>query len=144
METIEILKKVFEQEIAAEKRYAAQISSIRKAYVIRKVLNDIRKEEINHADLVIKKIKVLDETFDRSFTPSIIDNNFLGKDNIKEIRKFLEIDAESEKIAYTNYMNFSEQAQNLELKKMLIKFIEDEKQHEQKVLNLIDNLKRLE
>lgn len=144
MNTLEILDSVLKQEIAAEKRYAAQISLIRKAYVIRKVLDDIRKEEINHANLVIKKIKILDKTFDSDFRPSILNNNFLGKDNVKEIRKFLEIDAESEKIAYTNYMNLSEQTQDLEIKKMLIRFIEDEKQHEERILNLIDNLKKLE
>lgn len=143
MENIEILKKVLEQEINAEKRYAVQINKIRKAYVIRKVLDDIRQEEISHAKKVIEKIKQLDQAFDFLFLESGIISPFEGKDSINEIEKFLKIDIEKEKEAYSNYLALSQETDDLEIRKMLVVFIEDEKQHEQKVLNLIDNLEML-
>lgn len=144
METIEILKKVLEQEIEAEKRYAAQINSILKAFVIRKVLDDIRKEEIKHADRAIDLIKKLDQDFKSNFIESEIKTGYKGTDSISKIKKLLEIDIEKEREAYKNYLNLSNKVSEQEIKIMLIHFIEDEKQHEQKILNLINNLKSLE
>lgn len=144
METIEILKKVLEQEMVAEKRYAAQINSILKAFVIRKVLNEIRKEEINHANKAIELIRKIDPEFKSDFTESEIKTGYKGTDNISQIKKFLETDIEKEREAYKNYLKYSNQVEESKIKVMLIKFIEDEKQHETKILNLIDNLRRLE
>ncbi len=144
METIEILKKVLEQEIAAEKRYASQINNIRKAFVIRKIISDIRAEEIQHAKKAIEKIKQINPDFNFILSESEIETRFEGRDNLKQIKEFLELDIKRERQAYKSYLNFSNQVSEQEIKVMLIHFIEDEKQHEQKILNLIDNLKRLE
>ena len=144
METIEILKKVLEQEIAAEKRYASQINNIRKAFVIRKIISDIRAEEIQHAKKAIEKIKQINPDFNFILSESEIETRFEGKDSLKQIKEFLELDIKRERQAYKSYLNFSNQVSEQEIKVMLIHFIEDEKQHEQKIQNLIDNLKRLE
>ncbi len=144
MNTLEILDSVLEQEIAAEKRYALQINSIRKAFVIRKIINDIRKEEIQHARKIIEKIKQINPDFNFTLSESEIETRYEGKDSLKQIKEFLELDIKRERQAYKSYLNFSSQVSEQEIKVMLIHFIEDEKQHEQKILNLIDNLERLE
>ena len=137
----EILKHVLKQEFEAEKRYTEQINKI-KNLVIRKLLMNLRKAEIEHKEECIERLEEIDSSFNASkFNDNTKIKNTVKEDNIKEIIQMLELDIEKEKEAAKLYLGYSKEVNNLDISTLLTKFKEDEIEHAQKLKNLIQQLK---
>ncbi|MBU2634427.1 MAG: ferritin-like domain-containing protein [Nanoarchaeota archaeon] len=137
----EILKQVLKQEFEAEKRYTQQINRINNP-TIRKILLELRGEEIEHKDECIERLKELGNNFDASeFKDDLEIKTPLEEDDIDEIVKMLELDTEKEREAARLYTGYSNEVNNLEISTLLVKFKEDEIHHAEKIQNLIEQLK---
>jgi len=137
----EILKHVLKQEFEAEKRYTQQINKINNP-AIRKLLLELRDEEIEHKEECIERIKEINNNFDSSeFKDDLEIKTPLEEDNIDEIVKMLELDVEKEEEAFKLYMGYAEEVNNLEISTLLLKFKEDEDHHTEKIKELLQQLK---
>ena len=142
MKDIEILKKVAAQELAAETRYAEQVSKLCDGKV-KEVIAELKDEEQRHKRECAVIIKFHESGFDASSYDEAVDMelNSLQCVNMPDMIAFLELDVEKELEAKKQYEGFAKDLKDERLSNMLTNFRDDEAQHAEKLHALLNDLK---
>ena len=141
MKDIEILKQIAEQELAAEKRYAEQVSKLCDG-AVKEVLAELKDEERRHKRECIVLVKSIEPKFDATEYEDVdMDMNTLLCASMPDMIAFLELDVEKELEAKKNYEGFAKDMKDERLSNMLTNFMEDEAQHAEKLHTLLNDLK---
>ena len=139
MKDIEILQKVVIQEVNAIKRYSAQIAETMDQE-IKDAFKKLLSEERAHAGEAAAKIKDIDPSVTINIQQKVdeVTDDVVDKiDSYESLKGVIEISLEKERIAAANYEAWALEAQDPEIKSMLIAFKEDELQHKNRVVNLL-------
>ncbi|MBT3941004.1 ferritin-like domain-containing protein [Candidatus Woesearchaeota archaeon] len=141
MKDIEILKKVAAQELAAETRYAEQVSKLCDGKV-KEVIAELKDEEQRHKRECAVIIKFHESGFDASSYDEAVDMelNSLQCVNMPDMIAFLELDVEKELEAKKLYEGYARDAKDEKIANMLINFAEDEASHVEKIHALLSEL----
>jgi rubrerythrin len=141
MKDIEILKTIVKQEIAAEQRYAEQVSKLCDGSV-KEVLAELKDEERRHKRECIVLIKSIEPKFDASEYEDVdMELNTLLCASMPDMIAFLELDVEKELEAKKQYEGFAKDLKDERLSNMLTNFRDDEAQHAEKLHALLNDLK---
>ena len=142
MKDITILKKVVAQELAAEKRYAEQVSMMCDGEV-KEILAELKDEENRHKRECKVILKASDSKFNSDEFDKLIDMelNTLLCSSLPEMISFIELDIEREMEAAKLYEGYAEELHDEKLSNMLTNFMEDEKDHVEKLHAVLNKLK---
>lgn len=137
---INILKKVYFQEILAEKRYSKHIANISSSEV-RGLLINLFEEEKEHKEAILSELKKINSSFkpanDTLWEIQINEELMSGVgDEIGVIKAILQINIEKEKEAIKQYIGYSKEAENEEVKALLRSFSIEEQAHLEKLQNM--------
>jgi rubrerythrin len=137
---ISILRKVYFQEILAEKRYSKHIANI-SSNEVRGLLVDLFEEEKEHKEALLSEIKKINSSFkpvnDTLWEMQINEELMSGVgDEIGVIKAILQINIEKEKEAIKQYIGFSKEAENEEIKALLKGFSIEEQAHLEKLQSM--------
>jgi rubrerythrin len=138
MQDVDILKKVAEQELAAEKRYAAQVSKLCDGE-IKEILVELKEEELRHKRECVVIIKSHEPSFDSEQYDSDIDMelNTVICASLPDIIAFLELDLEKEMEAKKLYEGYAQEVKDEKIANMLKNFVEDEAEHFAKIHKVV-------
>ena len=139
MKDVDILKQVAGQELAAEKRYAEQVSRLCDSE-IKEALAEIKEEELRHKNECVVLIRAAEPSFDsKKYDESIdMELNTLLCASLPEILAFLELDLEKEMEARKLYDGYARDAKDEKLSNMLTNFLEDEAIHVAKIHGILE------
>ena len=142
MKDSSILKKVAAQELAAEKRYAEQISRLCDNEV-KEILAEIKDEECRHKQECVVIIKSQDSKFNSEEYDKDIDMelNTLLCATMPDTISFIELDIEKELEAKKLYEGYAKELKDEKLANMLTNFMEDEVQHVEKLHEALNKLR---
>jgi rubrerythrin len=142
MKDITILKKVAAQELAAEKRYAEQVSRMCDGEV-KEVLAEIKDEENRHKRECVVILKSEDSKFNADEFDKLIDMelNTLLCSSLPDTISFIELDIEKELEAAKLYEGYATELKDPKFANMLTNFMEDEKVHVEKLHEILNKLK---
>ena len=138
---MDLLKKVVAQELAAEKRYAEQVSKLCDG-AVKEVIAELKGEAERHKRECAVIIKFHDSKFDASLYEEAIDMqlNTLLCANMPDMIAFLEQDVEEELEAKKRYERYAKDAKDEKIANMLRNFAEDEVSHVEKLHALLNEL----
>jgi rubrerythrin len=142
MKDITILKKVAAQELAAEKRYAEQVSRMCDGEV-KEILAELKDEENRHKRECVVILKSSDSKFNSDEFDKLIDMelNSLLCASLPEMISFIELNIEKELEAAKLYEGYAQELEDEKLSNMLMNFSEDEKSHVEKLHEVLNTLK---
>jgi len=142
---LEILRKVYFQEILAEKRYSKHIANVSSGRV-RDLLIDLLNEEKEHKEAILSEIKRMNPRF-KAINDDLweiqINKDLMGGvgNEMAVIKAILQINIEKEKEAVKQYIGYSKETEGEELKALLKSFSIEEQTH---LKRLNDMLKSFE
>ncbi len=140
---LEILRKVYFQEILAEKRYSKHIANV-SANKVRELLVNLLNEEKEHKDVILSEIKRMNPKFktinDDLWEMQISKDLMAGVGNeISVIKAILQINIEKEKEAIKQYIGYSKEAEGEEVKALLKGFSIEEQTHLKRLNDMLES-----
>ncbi|HOI19181.1 MAG TPA: ferritin-like domain-containing protein [Candidatus Woesearchaeota archaeon] len=141
---LDILRKVYFQEILAEKRYSKHIANV-SSDEIRNLLVGLFEEEKEHKEAILSEIKKINPKFkqvnDTLWEMQIQKELMNGVGNeISVIKAILQINIEKEKESIRQYIGYSKEAENEQIKALLRGFSVDEQVHFEKLQEMLNKI----